>query len=67
MFVNQFNEISSYLIDQQEMFPHVHNTFDSPLAYRIPFNMAILLKLKKKEINQEVNNVWCNTFFIYGN
>ena len=41
--------------------------FDSPLMYRILFNMEISLKLKKKEIIQKVNNIWCNRCVIYGN
>ena len=50
MFVSQFSKASSYLVDQQEMFQHVHDTFYSPPAYRIVFNMEISLGLKKKEI-----------------
>ena len=67
MLINQFTKASSHLVDQQEFFPHVHDAFDSLLANRVLFIMAILLKLKKTEINQEVNNVWCNTRFIFRN
>ena len=45
------------LIDQQVKFPHVHDTFHSPLTYRILYYMEISLKLKKTEIIQRVNNM----------
>ena len=67
MFVNQFSKASSHLVDQQEMFPHVCDTFHSPLMYRILFNMEMSLKLKKTEIIKKVNNIWCNRCVIYGN
>ena len=67
MLMNQFSKASSHLVDQQEMFPHVHDTFDSPPVYRILVNKEISVKLKKKEIIQKVNKKWCNSCFIYGN
>ena len=67
MFINQLSQANSHLVDQQEMLPHVHDTFDSPPVYRIHFNMKISLKLYTKDVIQKVNNVWCNTCFIYGN
>ena len=34
------------------MLPHVHDTFDSPPAYRILLNMEISFEIEEKEITQ---------------